>query len=383
MSQKKVLIVDDEAEIRNIVSTFLSKKGFETVAVESGVLALSLLGKERFDVLVSDINMPAMDGVEFSRRAKKFNPRLAVILLTGYGSLETAQESIRIGVADYMTKPVDLEKLLESVNSCIKRIEEEKTGDSYKEELEKDLEADKKKFEDMKDEVMLLIGHELNTPISIISAGLSYITDKIDSSGKGRKSDAQTQKRILNSVENGRRRLITIVEDIVSYMNLARGKARIEKKEVVLNTLLTANSEGLNHVVTDGNGVLQFEIAKEDIEVIVDQDHFLDVVTRLVHNTVFHNREKVNVRLSLSSIMKEDKKYARIEIRDDGKGMDEGILKNIFEPFNVSDIMHHTKGLGLSMAMCKVIVESHDGAIRVESRKDKGVTVMIDVPQNN
>ncbi len=105
--QGRVLIVDDDAELMKLLSLVLSRKGFETRGVRSGADALTALAAEHFDVVLTDVQMPGMDGIALCERAVAAHPDLPVIVLTAFGSMESAIAAIRVGAYDFVTKPVD------------------------------------------------------------------------------------------------------------------------------------------------------------------------------------------------------------------------------------------------------------------------------------
>jgi DNA-binding response OmpR family regulator len=108
----KILIIDDEESLRNTLTRILQKAGCETRSAESGFLALRLLDDEAFDLVYLDIHLPEMDGLQVLKEIRQRQPRLPVILLTGYGSLQSAVQAIRLGATDYLLKPFDPEVLV-------------------------------------------------------------------------------------------------------------------------------------------------------------------------------------------------------------------------------------------------------------------------------
>lgn len=117
-----VLIVDDEAAIRYSVSKTLQRAGYEVHEAESGEHALSLLRARSFDVILTDIRMPTgIDGVELVRRIKEIDPDTVIILMTGYPSLSTAVEALRLGAHDYLIKPSSSQDIRQSVARGVER----------------------------------------------------------------------------------------------------------------------------------------------------------------------------------------------------------------------------------------------------------------------
>jgi DNA-binding NtrC family response regulator len=107
----KVLLVDDEEEFLEILGERMKIRGMEVKATSSALAALDILEKDSFDVIILDLMMPEMDGLEALKRIKKNRPELQVILLTGHGSIEKGVEAMRLGAMDFVEKPADLETL--------------------------------------------------------------------------------------------------------------------------------------------------------------------------------------------------------------------------------------------------------------------------------
>ncbi|MEY2466039.1 MAG: two-component system, NtrC family, response regulator AtoC [Verrucomicrobiota bacterium] len=128
----RILIVDDDPGQRSLLDSFLKSQGFETVVASSGQQALELLQDETIAMMISDVRMPGMTGLETLRHARKAHPTLPVLLVTAYADIRDAVEAMRDGAVNYLSKPIDLDELLASVqratglaqNSPIKLAEE-------------------------------------------------------------------------------------------------------------------------------------------------------------------------------------------------------------------------------------------------------------------
>ncbi|MEM6284150.1 MAG: response regulator, partial [Chloroflexota bacterium] len=116
-----VLVVDDEGAIRYSVSKTLQRVGYRVSEAASGEEALEQIAEQEFDVILTDIRMPGIDGVELLRRIKDLVPDASVILMTGYASLGTAIEALRLGAHDYLIKPSSSQDIKHSVSEGIKR----------------------------------------------------------------------------------------------------------------------------------------------------------------------------------------------------------------------------------------------------------------------
>lgn len=115
----KILVVDDELSIVEVLRTILKRNGYEVTATDNGVKALELLKLEEFELLISDIRMKPMDGLELLSKAKEVQPGLSVIMMTAYATIETAVETMKSGAYDYVCKPFKVDELLLTVERAI------------------------------------------------------------------------------------------------------------------------------------------------------------------------------------------------------------------------------------------------------------------------
>lgn len=113
MSGVTILLVDDEEEFLEPTVARLKRRRIECAAARSGEEALAMLAAGTFDVVVVDVKMPGMDGLELLRRIRKDHPGVAVVLLTGHASVELGVQGMELGAFEYLLKPVDLDELLD------------------------------------------------------------------------------------------------------------------------------------------------------------------------------------------------------------------------------------------------------------------------------
>jgi DNA-binding NtrC family response regulator len=126
----RLLVVDDEARFVETLSKRLTARGFYVDGAPSGEQALALLESRPFDVVILDVRMPGMNGLDTLRAIRKLQPLVKVILLSGHASINSAVEGMRLGATDYLLKPADLDDLLARVEAAVekKRLEEEQQG---------------------------------------------------------------------------------------------------------------------------------------------------------------------------------------------------------------------------------------------------------------
>lgn len=124
----RVLVVDDERDFLEMTVKRMQKKGIECEGVLSGNEAVEKINNENYDVVLLDVKMPGMDGVETLREIKRIKPLIEVIMLTGHASVESGIEGMKLGAFDYLMKPMELDKILETIQDAYKKkqLQEEK-----------------------------------------------------------------------------------------------------------------------------------------------------------------------------------------------------------------------------------------------------------------
>ena len=120
-TRAKLLVVDDERSMRELLSIVLRREGYDVTLAENGRAAIDHLERGRFDLLISDIKMPDMTGVDVLRSAKRIDPDILGIMITAFASADTAIEAMRLGAHDYLSKPFDVDELKMKVRNALEQ----------------------------------------------------------------------------------------------------------------------------------------------------------------------------------------------------------------------------------------------------------------------
>ncbi len=128
MIEFNVLVVDDEDDFREVTTKRLTKRGLKVWDAAGGAKALEVIEETRIDVVLLDVKMPGMDGIETLRHIRSLKPLIEVVLLTGHASVDSGIEGMKLGAFDYLMKPIELEPLLEKLMDAYekKRLREQK-----------------------------------------------------------------------------------------------------------------------------------------------------------------------------------------------------------------------------------------------------------------
>jgi two-component system NtrC family response regulator len=174
MQDARILIMDDEAQERSRIESFLKQKGYEVTALANVPSAIEAMQRERYDVFLTDCNIPGVDALRTSDEARKINPDMAVIIMTSFGTIETAVKAIKAGAYDYLPKPIDLEQLVVLIGRISERQSLLRENARLREEL-----IDRYKFDEIAstshamEEVLNLTGRVAGSSATVLLRGES------------------------------------------------------------------------------------------------------------------------------------------------------------------------------------------------------------------
>ncbi len=117
----RILVVDDCRESREICDRVLRREGYNVQSVDNGMDALAQFKATRFDLIITDLKMPQLDGMSLLRKLKEIDDRVSVIVMTGYPDEESKTQAIELGASGYLAKPIDVSELVTAVKSCLEQ----------------------------------------------------------------------------------------------------------------------------------------------------------------------------------------------------------------------------------------------------------------------
>ncbi|MBM4153739.1 MAG: response regulator [Lentisphaerae bacterium] len=371
--RRRVLVIDDERGPRESLRILL-KNEYEVVLANGVAAGLEALKAARPDLIISDIKMPGMTGIEGLRLIREIDRDTAVVMLTGYGDLTTAREAIRLGANDYLCKPFDVDDMLRVVRENIKRTDERRGKAGAVGELER-------LNEDLKQQLantrrMAVLGltssqmvHDISNPLTIVVGYLDLLQMTLEGTGSG--AMPAEAKQYLASIEGNLRHCTEVLQTWRSLGNKAALKlAPLRPAEIVGDIVRDLG-------VSSKASRLSLEITPEggSVTVAADRTHLRRALQNVIHNAlqaVDATSGRVAVRCGRADGM------ARIDVVDNGCGIPEANLKRVFEPFFTTK--KEGKGTGLGLFITKQVVEDHEGRIEITSRTGEGTRVSILLP---
>ncbi len=370
MQPYKILLIDDEEIIRERISKLLDLDGYEVITAEDGRLGLESFEKNSPDVVVSDIKMPHMDGIEVLRRIKEKSPGAGVILLTGHGDMESTIEALRIGAFDYLSKPVEYEELAIS----IRRLLDLQSMERDRKQLQSQL------FQSAKlasvGTLAAGIAHELNNPLAVVVAYVEEVLSLLKVPPFDQPK-VEEMTRFVEMIGKSSARMQTIVKHMLAYSRQSgssEGRA-IDINEVINNSFLFVKRDYEKLDIAAA-----FELASGIPHVWGDSGQFESVFVNLMGNSrdafgsVKDDRKK---SVTVTSSLHEDGGVL-IVYEDNAGGMSAETVQRIFDPFfTTKDV---GKGTGLGMSVTLGIIENAKWMITVQSELGKGSNFTLKFP---
>jgi len=366
-----ILLVDDEADIRDVLEIALSDSGYTVRTAENGNEALRLFRELNPPVVLTDIKMPSMDGIELLRKIKFENPETEVIMITGHGDMALAIESLKNEATDFVTKPINVDALEISLKRAYDRILMRRQLRDYTENLER-LIREKTELQDHLSSLGLMISsisHGIKGLLTGLDGGM-YLLD----SGFAKQNQNQTQEG-LEVVKIMAERIRKMVMDILYYAkerNVSWERVNVLSfaKEVTLTVAPKIKKQGIELVCEFDPSLDEFEI---------DQGSIHAALINILDNAVdacINDKSKQAHQVIFS--VKEEKDHILFVISDNGIGMDAETREKIFTLFFSSK---GKKGTGLGLFISDRIIKQHGGSIEVKSKSGHGTQFRIKIPK--
>lgn len=392
MNKKTVLCIDDEKMIRETICDFLDDSGYAVIKAENGIIGIEKFREYRPDIVLIDLRMPGMDGMDVLAEIKAFSPETPVVIVSGAGLLKDAINALRLGAWDFITKPIeDMEMLELTIERCLERARLIEENTRYKENLEdlitertQELEKTNKKLQIAKDKALessrtksiflATMSHELRTPMNSI-LGYAYLL-------KNDNSLSPEQKEYAGTIEISTNRLLNTINDILYISSSEYAEISINKNDTILNDLMKKMyslfiTEKSCYPKKDIELIMKPPESLENFIVSIDREKVEQVFKRLLSNALkFTDKGKIEFGYTIKD------KVIVFFVTDTGAGIPDEKKDIIFERFTQADegLSRKHEGTGLGLAVVKQILSILGGKIWFRSTTGKGTTFYFTVP---
>jgi signal transduction histidine kinase len=388
----RVLLVDDEPNIRWTLGEFLRRQGFDPVTAPDYESAVGILRNQDVDVAVIDILLPGKSGIELLKEICGSQKYIPVLMMTGEPDLERVPEILRAGACDYMTKPVVKDTLIEAVSRAL----DKKHAVDERERLDQEMRSHAEELESLIQERT----RDLQTIERANSAALTSLQEKLENSERAALL-GRAAAQIAHEVKNPLAGLRLYAFHLKSKLARSSGKSEIDLvdkiihtldhlSEIVERTLDFARPISLSRVRLDFNRIIRESLQLLEPQITANHikvEQFLSPIelTCLADKALLSSA-LVNLILNAiqampdgGTLMLKSEKHQHlvtVEVADTGGGISPQNLENVFEPFYTTK----SKGLGLGLPYARRVVEQHAGTIEVSSHPGQATRVIVKLP---
>ncbi len=384
----RLLIVDDDESVVLTVTGVLELDGYAITATTSGQHALDLIRAEHFDVVLTDLHLDEIDGADLLSALRERGQDTAAVVLTGYGSLDSAVGALRQGAYDYLMKPCDVVELRATVSRAVERgrlarqlrqrLDELEQANETIRALNLELEArvgqataELREQITSRDEFMSTVSHDLKSPLTFIK-GMAHLRRR----RAVVTSETQPLLEALEQIEASAGRMAQQLDELVDATRLQAG-ATINLRREYVDLVELARKSVAEHQHSTERHALYVSTDLPELTGTWDVTRLARVLDNLLDNAVKYSPRGGSVEVCLSR----EETFAVLKVSDRGEGIPAVDLPHIFERFRRGrNVEGRIPGTGIGLAGVQKIVELHQGTISVESEVGVGTTFTIRLP---
>jgi signal transduction histidine kinase len=367
----RLLLVDDEADFRNTLAKRLLKRGIAAQQAGSGEACLDLIADHPMDVVVMDVKMPGMNGIEALEHIRRRCVETEVILLTGHAATQDGVDGIKSGAFDYLTKPVEFDHLLSKIVQAYDKIlaEREKAAAAeYKARIEQQMIATERLA--ALGTLAAGVAHEINNPLAIINEAAGLLGTLLCKGELADMPHRATFEKALQKIDRSVKRAGVITHQLLR--NVRKSESVLAEVDVL--ELVNESVDLVHKTADDKNVVVAVQPAGEVGSIWADANQIRQVLINLLSNAIHATDCGGTITIQVSP----DERGVAIAVIDTGHGIPKENLEKIFEPFFSTKAPGEGTGLGLFVT--REIVDKLGGSLVVDSRVGHGTRFTVQLP---
>jgi signal transduction histidine kinase len=372
----QILVIDDELGPRESLRMLL-KPLYQVDTADCVETGIRLLKEKQPDTIVMDIRMPGMTGIEGLRKIREIDPHLSVIMLTGFGALETAKEALRLGANDYISKPFDAAEMRDVIGRNVERTRVQRASEGAAAEIKelnnrllKEL-AQKERLASLGQASAEFV-HDLGNPLTIVWGYVQLLARKLEKAEKGGAvADNATSVKELNIIEQN----VRVCRDLLTMWQSYGSVEASPRKPISVSAIVREVIKGVGSMAAQNGTELKSSICEDACTLVGDSLQINRAIQNVLINAL-QAASETNGTVTIDCTPKDF--YVDIRVEDTGPGISEGQMSKIFDPYFTTK--QGKSGTGLGLYITKKVVEDHNGSIKVDSTPGVGTTFTIRLP---
>lgn len=383
--KETILIVEDDKTFRDSLSRGVEMKGYSVYGAENGVVALELFSRQNIDMVITDMRMPDMNGVELlegiraeeARRPGK--SKTPVVLITGFADYEAVVRALRLGATDYLSKPFSLDEFFNiiSMHLGLKKLEQDqdsrhvKLEDVIKHRTRDLLDANYKlrQLTEDKNQYISIVSNELKNPLNIMLSSIQNALEPQIHLDAGKITGA------LREMRDEGERMLRLIDDLL--------KVQLAESAVVPLQLVRSDLVKVIEKAADKfrAGQVPIKITSSGGTMMVNMDpaKIEEAFVNIIANALKCSPQQAGVDISVT----EQERHVEVHVDDHGQSVPSDNIDDIFNAFirGSSAVQGQKGGAWLGMLISRSIIQAHQGTIWIDSAINKGSTFFIRLPK--
>src|SRR6266446_6522418 len=375
----QILVIDDEMGPRESLRMLL-KPNYQVHTADCVEAGLKLLKEKQPDTIVMDIRMPGMSGIEGLRQIREIDPNLSVIMLTGFGALDTAKEALRLGANDYISKPFDAHEMEQVIGRNVERTRVQRTSEHAAAEIKelnnrllKEL-AQKERLASLGQASAEFV-HDLGNPLTIVWGYVQLLAKRLEQSESGGTPQNATSIKELNIIEQN----VRLCRELLTMWQSYGSVEAAPHKPISVSAIVREVVKSVTAMAAQNGVDLKSNICDDACTLLGDSTQMTRAIQNVIINALQAASEKKG-RVTVTCVRKDF--YVDVRVEDTGPGITPAQLAKIFDPYFTTK--QGKSGTGLGLYITKKVVEDHNGSIKVDSTPQVGTSFTVRLPlQNN
>jgi signal transduction histidine kinase len=367
----EILVVDDLPEKRLAFEALLSPLGQRLTLVDSGTEALRRVLAQKFDILVLDVHIPDMDGLELARliREHKRYRDTPILFVSALDDPQRIERAYSLGAVDYIADPSVPGVVRSKLKVFIDLIQAQRQAAAA--ERQRIAAAAAEEASRRKDDFIATLSHELRNPLAPLRNVVHLLRKRF--------AEEPTIETACGVLERQVKRMTVLIDDLSDVARITAGKIRLERTRIDLREVLTMSVESTQPLITQRRQSLSIDVGTEPLWVEADAMRLCQVFANLLTNASKYTPEQGGIWLEARTVARQ----VVVAVRDNGIGVEPEMLTRVFDLFVQSErsVVHRQGGLGIGLALVKELVQMHDGKVELTSEGvGRGTVVRVRLP---
>jgi signal transduction histidine kinase len=367
----EILVVDDLPEKRLAFEALLTPLAQRLTLVDSGTEALRQVLQHRFDIIVLDVNIPDMDGLEVARlvREHKRYRETPILFVSALDDPERIERAYALGAVDYIADPSVPGVVRSKLKVFIDLIQAQRQAHAFERERMATVAA--QEANRRKDDFIATLSHELRNPLAPLRNVVHLLRKRFP--------EEPTIDTACGVLERQVKRMTVLIDDLSDVARITAGKIRLERVPMDLREVLATCVESTQPLIHQRQQTLALDVGEQPMWVHGDAMRLAQVFSNLLTNASKYTPEQGAIWLDARCMST----HVIVSVRDNGVGIEPEMLNRVFDVFVQSErsVVHRQGGLGIGLALVKELVQMHDGRVDLASEGvGKGTVVRVRLP---